>query len=386
MVKTLNKRIPFVLFLTAALLWFLFSYQHQPQKNNSANVVTTQAGDELSKKENKAVDKIKHKVEVLNDGLVTMIEPKTMIDAESSYLDIYRKYQWAKVCQPYLFEKVEHDKNKQPMVFDYQSKFIEGLNAGKRYLGQEEVTPVAQLQVLDKYIQACESVVELVKIIDEKGVRIAEELLLNLLLDFPAKSQKEKDIKRLLNTQNGINTMQAELISVIESSFEGDVEQALSPGEVDLMRHSISSQYAQIKTKLPSKDFDVFMLAKTLSEMQAGYAGLGVLWYDFFRRDYQVTYTTPGEEMMRLLSIKERHVFNQAALPAGLLYLCSLGDDCSANGLMMTSYCLGLNGLKSSPASCGKDLLAFYLEGFVTPNLMQDVELILELMEVEYGS
>lgn len=354
---------------------------------------------------------------------------------ELNYLELYRQYQWAQLCQPYFGVKTRFHTDKS-LLFDYSAHYLARINARKRQMGEPETTPEAQLKTLDAYMVACEQAGAIAKLFEDSyqinednGHITPVKLLLHVLQDMDAETAKEQGIKTQLIIKNDIATKQAEIIAlhqgentwtdaqiaaqeeeiknvmsqVVANSQNTDESEELKRLLKTLMQqlasqkqkdktaiHQSISQlevlFAQANAALNSTDFDVFYLAKTTSEMQEDYSGLGVLWYDFFRKEYGVDYTTPGERMLQLLGMSERHVLNQAAVPAGVLYLCALGEDCSADGMLMTSYCLGFGGFKMTEAACGKDLVTFYNSGYVTPALMQDVQLIMELMEVEYGS
>ncbi|WP_154222816.1 hypothetical protein [Marinicella rhabdoformis] len=383
------------------------------------------------------IDQSQDMTQAVTNDTLKVTEPKTVIVAEISYLQVYRKYQWAQLCQPYLNSPFRHKGDDNALVFDYSTHFLAQMTATQRRLGEPEVTSDEQLHRLDAYIAECDQVIAFVEKFESSQSLKANALaksdpkivLLNVLMDMAAESNKEKSIKAMLMVQQGITSVQAEIIALhqgentwtgaeiaaqeqniknlmqqMAANAQNTVNNDELKQELKTLMQQLASQkhkdktaikyligelmalYAEANAKLKSIDSDVFYLAKTTAEMQSDYSGLGVLWYDFFRKEYGVQYTTPGERMLKLLGMSERHVLNQAAVPAGVLYLCALGEDCSENGLLMTSYCLGFGGFKKTEAACGKDLVTFYNSGYVSPALMQDVQLIMELMEVEYGS
>ncbi len=89
---------------------------------------------------------------------------------------------------------------------------------------------------------------------------------------------------------------------------------------------------------------------------------------------------------MQMMGVSDASYFRFAANPASLLYLCALGHDCSASSQLSIQMCLGLNGFQSRVEACGLDVESYLLNHHLSPNQVEDVLLVLEAMEVEYGS
>lgn len=66
---------------------------------------------------------------------------------------------------------------------------------------------------------------------------------------------------------------------------------------------------------------------------------------------------------------------------AGYLYLCDLGQDCSATSTITRDYCLGLNGLPKTVSACGQDVRTFYQTHYISPNIWPDVQTMLVTMK-----
>ena len=88
--------------------------------------------------------------------------------------------------------------------------------------------------------------------------------------------------------------------------------------------------------------------------------------------------------MMAAMEVKDRHLFSHAANPATLLYLCALGYNCEANGVLATELCLTL--WSESPKACELPVDLFFIEHGLSPNLLEDVLTLYQWMEQVYGA
>jgi len=100
---------------------------------------------------------------------------------------------------------------------------------------------------------------------------------------------------------------------------------------------------------------------------------------------YVPEYIAPSQVLYEVSPIREATHYNILALPAGHLFLCQIGADCSAESPLVMELCLGQHFQPIHAAACGQDLVSFYQQAFLSPNQKTDVETVLALMETYYG-
>ena len=79
--------------------------------------------------------------------------------------------------------------------------------------------------------------------------------------------------------------------------------------------------------------------------------------------------------------------YNLLIEPASILYLCYLGDDCDVGSSHVNKYCLGTGIFHNDlyPDACGKSLVDFFSEDYLTRNQWTDVSHLFDLMVEMYA-
>ncbi len=84
--------------------------------------------------------------------------------------------------------------------------------------------------------------------------------------------------------------------------------------------------------------------------------------------------------------LSNEEYFNHVINPAIHLYLCHLGADCSADSIVMRKHCAtnrysyGEFRKYVYSEACGKSLIAFYSQSFLSANLAKDVDMLLKYL------
>ena len=355
-------------------------------------------------------------------------------DTTITFMEVYRAYQWSGVCWRYLsWRKANPDamESGYTAVFleQYKTKIgIAGLYADEYQMSDE------QAQVLGHYIARCDAAFELAALESGSNVSILPAQLLELLMDMTPKTEKERQIVHLLKTERaltqirrqisqaeaGSNTWTDEQIQQAWARVRTLYQQIKDTDEVsrqaieaevksikDKLNNQIAHDYSQVeglmndvlqqlneaRALLNSKDPDVFYLAKTTAEYYPGLYGLGVnlggvFGYDLMTRYPQYRYLTPGEELMKTLDLSVSGLLaSYLVTEAGLLYYCSLGADCESSSVLMTQFCLGLIvELNTHHSACGRDLVGYFYDAFLTAGQKEDVNRLLDWVVVFYDS
>ena len=400
-----------------------------------ANLVSLQNSETGKKAQQKRAKKALKQV-MLNHGKTTPLigQSKKEADQDWSYLAVYRRLEWAGVCsQYYRFKGSNRSKNNTNYVDDLATKM-------EQTQPDKKMSPRA-VSTLNSYQQRCDHLekevyaylgVDAKKAAKSRLISVRQKLG-ELLADTTPKTAKEITLKRyndvamdfgkayayfestkkqheLLNKDER-EALRLELQGLYsESNDLGsslDIEQDLLLSEqpsvrINAINHQLENRYdtgaeaylaakqnlldqlIEIQANLITNDADAFKIMKLTAEMSWETDKIGIRPYFSMFKTLDLPLLTPGEQMMAAVGVKARNAFSHAANPATLLYLCSLGYDCGAEGSLAMLLCL--NHWQNAPDACELTVDQFLIEHAVSPNLLEDVLTLYQWMEQAYGA
>ncbi|VAW45402.1 hypothetical protein MNBD_GAMMA02-308, partial [hydrothermal vent metagenome] len=131
---------------------------------------------------------------------------------------------------------------------------------------------------------------------------------------------------------------------------------------------------AEIKAFMLLQDADLFFEASALlnDDRQLRFFNGSSHGRNFKRESLErleIPYIKVAGEVMQLTGQINRLNFLAIAPYANQLYLCTTGQDCAPGSTLMSHYCLK----PEYPTACDKDLMAFFVDDYLSPNQLQDV-------------
>jgi len=193
---------------------------------------------------------------------------------------------------------------------------------------------------------------------------------------------QEKNIEALRQRRD-------EVLAILMEEQPIDVEQ---PGGDSEKQQIIGDfvQYANdVKAVLNTPYPDSFEMALKLLEFRTGH---DAFIYDVSKlRSYKIDhglideYVSPAHQLQQIAGINHDGIFMASLSAASNLYMCYLGDDCSADSKFIRRYCLGIPfDPVTYPEACDMDLVSFYTDVLLTENQQLDVFLLLDYMIESY--
>lgn len=418
-----------VLFLLL-LLWLLWPQKRQEKIKPVNQVSLKTAETQQTAKQQSIKQKLKATTQS-KDSQHNVIKKALKSEEDWSYLAIYRRLEWAEVCQHYFWIAI--GEKKTPPA-DFVSEFLK-----RGHVDEVIAIDSTVVTALRRYQNRCETlkaeVFSYAQVVEEwpqYGAVAAE--LQDMLLNVPARTEKEKNLKTHYQLAQAFRQAQKDLERAKEQTAELnkqekqelhgqitainaemaqlkdwlDVETAtvryhelvteisalkdhlenkfnLESEAYQEAKVSLVNQWIELQSRLIGDDPDVFKVVKMATEwtdstIDMGFGG------SVFRADMVgLPLKTPGEQMMADHVVEGIYSgFSLAANPATLLYLCSLGYDCSENGPLSMYLCLFF--CRDTPAACQVSVQEFYLDHYLSPNLLEDVLMLYQWMERHYGT
>lgn len=422
----------FACVLLALLLWLMMA-QKQPAKIKPINQVSLKTSEtEQTQKRQSIKQKLEARTAQIQKLHQDNAPNESKVDDDWSYLAIYRRLEWAVVCERYYNFL---SRSKINVSADFVTEFT------KSYHNQEEIINENDPRVvegLNRYKTQCESLKTKVFAYaqvdgaDAKNTHTVKLELQTLLDTTSAKTEKEKRIKSHVvmvqsfnRAQNelqksyqesvqseaeNVKVLQRQMISLseemlaLEERFDSEealaeyqaliseinhiddqwVESYKGKGEAyQIALSNVLHQWVEIQAHLVGSDPDVFKLTKMASEWAHDPTSLGIS-VSAYRSEMIPNLNTPGEQMMEAFGISSFALFSEAANPAAILYLCGLGYDCGSESALAAQLCLV--HFKEVPAACEVSVQDFYLKHALSPNLLDDVLTLYQWMEDNYDA
>lgn len=421
----------------------LFDEQRNDSQTHSASMVSEQSNpnDALSTKQKNETD-----LSVPNHPIPSaMTTTEVPVMKGVSYLTVFRHYRQAQLCQKYIREKrmalMYHES------FDFPEHIWNKAqeNMAPNPDGSIDPMPEPLLQVATSHAKKCEKLLTVWREVfaKERGWSSVEGDFKQVLMSKKASSAKEKKLKELIEYDQRMADLFRTIFSTIEGtdtwtpsqiqSFHAKIKQLnglRTPNpdadpmiqtrndEIQAEVNRLYQQYSEqkqsnkplakqlvaelsallMKTRgdLKTVDPEVFLLAKAITEVIPSDRPFAV----FGLSNHESLSQTPGLENLverdyvptskAFINTIAPHQGNQFLFFSTLkmaesLYYCSIGGDCSANGDLMTDWCLGLSYSKMNFEACGQDLLESELYAQLTTGQLHDINWMLTTLEAFYG-
>ncbi len=416
--------------LVLSALWWLLS-QDTAQHSKPINQVSLKSSEIEQQAEHQTIkQKLKTRAIQANSSQQNTTPNESIAGDDWSYLAIYRRLEWADVCQRYYRFAVRAQKN---AASDFVSSFIKNDHHGNTVTA---IDPRVE-SGLTRYQSRCETLKSAVfaySQVDETELTYSNTVLLELqkLLDTtPTKTKKEKHLKSHVVMVQVFNQAQEELQKSYRESVAAESEKAeflqrqmmalsqemmalaewLDPqealaayealiteinhiddqwvesykGKGEAYQNALSNvlgHWIEIQAHLVGSDPDVFKLIKMASEWTRDVTRMGIS-VSAYRSELDLYLNTPGEQMMEAFGITSFALFSEAANPAAILYLCGLGYDCGSDSALAMQLCI--KHYQEMPAACEVSVQDFYFNHALSPNLLEDVLTLYQWMEENYG-
>lgn len=427
--ERMNRIIVVVLLILCGLWWWLSQGPAKPIKPinqvSLKNSATEQQAEHQTIKQ-----KLKTRDVQANSSQQNIVPKETMTDDDWSYLAIYRRLEWADVCSRYHWFAFTHKDNPFESYLDELNERYMNING--EHLNAHVLAKVTQYPLIcERLKKAVMAYLQLDEIDRSKGQSVVTELK-QLLSATPAVTEKEKRLKAHFELAQSFLLTQTEFKQIknqtakISKQEHIDIRREISALDRELSQldmsmgieamtaryHALVTQITALNDQLENKydfenkslqevqgrllnqwvdlqgrligdDPDVFKVVKMASEWATNplYMGMGV---SGNRAELGIPLKSPGEQMMAEFGIEANTGFALAANPAAVLYLCSLGYDCSEDSPLAMKLCL--QSYLETPAACHASVESFYLNHALSPNLLDDVLMIFRWMEDNYGT
>lgn len=429
------QKLIFLILLLVTVVWILTTQNEKKFGVQQPNVVSKTDGPHKSTEAELSHKKPKHselKKSTSNESVKEVVDLKNV----RSFLDVYKDIQLAKECSH--FYKENHK-------LKGQYDFLKVLNDAHKYrMGMDELAPEIQQEALDRFVGFCLSLKEEVfnraKIIDDyPEYQFAYPVLVELRKEFNTtlpntdvekelfsairlgakwqqqatnlrnvsagdfkRSKKERDVLqseidalgdeiRLLYQNypidsNELSRLDKEIEQIYELQFERLPTNPEKLKQAQQAFNTINAQYLN-QAKLPNVHvFKEVMLNMhfndnydlAISALANNYALNG------FQKIVKI-YASPSEIIKNHAQIFDSSLYDIMIKPAGYLYLCYLGDDCGPDSTYVREYCLDLDNYHTQMYvdACGKNLIDFYTDEYLTANQWLDVSYLFDVM-VDY--
>ncbi|VAW45250.1 hypothetical protein MNBD_GAMMA02-1630 [hydrothermal vent metagenome] len=434
----MKKVIVLVLMLVAALAWLYFE-RSTDSKKTSINQITFQQTNQnnLAKTPKQNADEHRLAVEALIKSQNITPKNPLMPGGERNFMAIYRDINLAKDCSPFY-------RNHHQTLGKYNH--LEAFNISLQYKSSQQAPP-NQVQALEDFVQQCltlKSAVFFRASIDTEfpEYKFAHPVLVELRKEWhnsqpetPAEKHLDKVTKLSKQWQQSLE----ELLQISSGDFfyskeERDsleksalqIQQQIDViyqqtdqadwNEINKLQQQIKALSEQKNQRLPVDEEQRLSALDAFNQLtyymeQAMYDGfpasfvtlienlemadhfqLKVASADYYPYSNDVIklipeYTPPSQHLFAYAKTQDQQVFNLLIEPASQLMLCYMGADCSAESAWVRQYCLGnKHRVSTFPDACGKSLLDFYTDDYLTPNLWLDVSELFDKMVSYYES
>lgn len=432
----MKKLSVLVLIILIVLVLWLFIKQAANTKTQSPNVVSNsnvKVANENHQKSSQVILMEPSEIDIDADALPLAETPAK----KRSYLSVYRDIQIAKECNHFYQEN-----HKEKGHYD----FLKVLNNAYRFqVGENLMAPTIQQESMDYFVGNCltlkDDVFKRANIIEEfPEYQFSYPVLVELKKELKQVMPKTKAEQELANAikfgeewqKKAMNLRKVSLgdFKLAESEREALQAQALTlsdeiailyqnypidanelsrlekaietlhelrferlpvdPEKLKQAEQSFSSVNSHLlkMTQLGNPDvFSEVMMRMHFNErfdMSTSILTNNFMFNSF--RKIVSSYRPPSQLIKTEAGVLDSVHFDLLIKPAGFLYLCYLGDDCGPNSAMVRTYCLDIDNhhIKTYEEACGKNLIDFYSEDYLTPNQWLDVSYLFDVMVSYY--
>jgi hypothetical protein len=427
------KRV-LILLLMLLLMWFVIFYNDQ--SNKQPNVVSHQEKSGQVKNQNNS-DALKKPAtnKKTPDDTPELLET-THDDTKSTrtYLKVFQDLQLAKECGNFYVNNHQQQGN-----YDYSMALRQAYQSMNK---TDELPPVLQLDALEFFVQNCQNlkmdvfarakineefpeyqfaypvIVELRMELNRTKPKSAAETHLAGAIKYG--SQWQQSFDQLISAARGENKHPPSIRKMMREeilTLRNDISALYQINPVDSeqlasLQQQIDDLHLKMEERLPASEEamqqakEAFIPVNALMEknLKAPYPGsfaeiIKILQlkdqYDlrigsissnnhwaFYLKNYINWYQPPSYQIMQQTHTSDLDHFNLLIEPASLLFLCYLGDDCGPNSAHVRKYCLNTQSYfqPTYPSACGKSLIDFYTEDFLTANQWSDVSGLFDVM------
>lgn len=423
------------------VVWLLFKLNSEQSNNQVVNTVSYQEKRPKlvlnPETKQKVIDLVKKSESIINEPVS---ENSIHSDDKRTYAQVYRDIQMAMECGNFYFNNHLYKGN-----YDYVAELTQ---AYRNLNKSDDLPPVVQYEAIEHFAQSCLSLknavftragideafpeyqfaypvlVELRQELNTTKPETDAEKHLEGAIKFGMKWQQlfnqlvkvtmgeikhppslikmmQNEIQKIredISLLYQINPVDGEQISLLEQQINNlhfkmeerlpASEEALAQAKAafisinELMEKNLKAPYPQsfveiIKTLQLKDYYDLRLSVKSSKDY----------WYIYLSKHFN-WHKPPSHKIMQQSLIAYSEHFNLLIEPASLLYLCFLGDDCGPESAHVRKYCLNPRGYfqNNYPNACGKTLIDFYTEHYLSPNQWKDVSALFETMVNMYES
>ncbi len=434
--EIMKKAVVLILLLAAVLAWLYVEWSTE-SKTNSINQVSfqTDSDDTDLKQEDQNMPTNNAPVAALNKTANTVAKNQSKPAGKRTFMAIYRDIKLAEDCSPFY-------RNHHQTLGKHNH--LEAFNKSQQYISGQQAPP-NQTQALEDFVQQCltlKSAVFFRASIDAEfpEYKFAYPVLVELRKEWynsqaetPAEKHLEKvtklskqwqqSLKELLQISSGDFFYSKEDRDSLENSAV-QIQQQIDViyqqtdqadwNEINKLQQQIKALSEQKNQRLPvdqeqrlsaldafnqltyymkqamNDGFPASFMALVETMEMTEQFHFKVASADYHPYSTSVIklipeYTPPSMHIFAYAKTQDQQVFNLLVEPASQLLLCYMGADCSAESAWVRQYCLGnKHRVSTFPDACGKSLLDFYTDDYLTPNLWLDVSELFDKMVSYY--
>ena len=435
------KKVLGLIFIVACLvLWLYAAWQPEP-KTSRINQVSLQPVNQDTEAKAKQTQNAEPEPVKNTEPLSPSADNNLPLESggERTFMAIYRDIKLAEDCSNFY-------RNHHGTQGNYD--YLAVLQQAREYQFQtDQAPPATQVQALENWVQQCLNLkaavffradinqafpdyqfaypvlVELRKEWRQTQPQSAAEK--HLAKTFQVSEKWRQSLNRLLQISRGdffytkgeretlklsVTQLQRQTAAMYQLADQANRH------EIDLLHQQISALQEQMNQRLPVDEVQRAEAIDTFNQLtyymeQAMYDGfpesfvlavktlestpqfdLRVAHNEY--RPYQdeveeliTEYTPPSQHLFSYAKTQDHAIFDLLIEPASHLMLCYMGADCSAESEWVRYYCLGNDYHETTyPSACGKSLLDFYTDDYLSPNLWQDVSQLFDKMVYYYES
>lgn len=427
---------------TVSVAILLYWWLQQPQQGNhqQINTVTFQSKNKAQHAEAEVTQKVDSiTIEPSIDSAETTKPKAAQKDQKRTYMQVYHDLQLASVCNNFYTNNHENKGH-----FDY----LAGLHNAHRYkIKVDENAPDIQVDALEKLVQRCldlkSDTFDRAKIFEafpdyQFAYPVLVELRKELSLTTPQTPeeihlaetiQTSKSWRKLYNAlfavlrgeykhdqrqrdqfQQQITELQEQITFLYQTNpenseaiealnnevtqlrIQSDERQPVDQVKLNEILASFFPVNEQMLNSLTTSHPESFRYLMTTLHMKSRYhlvIGAGQRYAQLLAKlPEDINWPQlPNQQIMIQSEHQDSDLFDLLIQPAADLYLCYLGADCGPESEMVLNYCLNWekDHYDSHVDACGKSLLDFYSENYLTANQWTDVNALFETMVKMYA-
>lgn len=429
-----------VLLLIVMLLLLCLVIFFNEQSNKQPNVVSHQKKVEQVINQNiDAQNKPAKNVNNTDETPELLLTTNVINKSPRTFLQVYQDLQLANECNTFYTNN-----HQQKGSYDYVSELRRAFQSMNK---TDDLPPVEQLDALEYFVQSCQDlkvdvfargnineefpeyqfaypvVVELRKELRQTNPQTPVEKHLSETIRLS--KQWQQQFKQLTQTARGELKHSSSVIKMMQDEAQSirntisSMYQAIPVDGVKIteLEQQMANLYKQMEERLPASEaamnqarenfkpinttmennlktiypYSFKETIKTLQvkdrfDLRVGFASNHDL-LAFYLKHHISWHQPPSHLVMNQSQITDVDHFNLLVEPASLLYLCYLGDDCGPNSAHVRKYCLNNQSYfqPTYPDACGKTLIDFYTEDYLTENQWIDVSWMFDVMVDMYA-